>query len=158
MSVRAPWGWDTTLSPPLCLHHPKEYFLNALEPTAAHINSSPQPPTIFYFFFFCLLSPLFSSLSYPPLPSRLLLLLFSRHFTHFSPFLLGLCCPQGVWDGLGDSLYVLLSWPELPSWGSFDGVGDYSPCSLGRTPLSHSSSSSSSMHIQTYTYRHTLEK
>lgn len=80
-------------------------------------------------------------------------LLLSRHFPHFSislPFLLGPCCPQGVWDSLGDSLYVPLSWPELPSWGSFDGVGDYSSCSLGRTPLSHSTSNSI-----TCTYRHT---
>lgn len=98
---------------------------------------------------------LFSTfLSFSNFPPRLLPLLFSRHFPHSSislPFLLGPCCPQGVWDRLGDSLYVLLSWPELPSWGSFDGVGDYSSCSLGRIPLSHSSSSSSITCIHRHT-------
>ena len=89
--------------------------------------------------------------------------LFSCHFTHFStsrPFLLSLCHPQGVWDRLGDSLYVPLSWPELPSWGSFDGVGDYSSCSLGRIRLSHQQQQQQQhhMHIHSYTYWRTLEK
>lgn len=63
--------------------------------------------------------------------SRLLRLLFSRHIPpppislFLSLFLVGLCCPQGVWDSFGDSLYV--SWPELRRWGSFDGAGIIHP-------------------------------
>lgn len=98
------------------------------------------------------LSPSFNhQLSSPFLPlfpifaSRLLRLLFFRHIPPPPPislflslFLVSLCCPQGVWDSFGDSLYV--SWPELRRWGSFDGAGDYSSCSLGCTTLSRSSS------------------
>lgn len=74
----------------------------------------------------------------------------SPHFTISLAFLLGLCCPRGVRDRLGDSLYVTLSWPELPSWGSFDGVGDYSSCSLGCIPLSHTAAAAAA-----YTYTDT---
>lgn len=64
--------------------------------------------------------------------SRLLRLLFSHppppppQFLYFSRFfLVGLCCPQGVWDSFGDLLYV--SWPELQRWGYFDGSGIIHP-------------------------------
>lgn len=143
MLVQTPLGRDRRLSTILCLHQPKEHFLSTLEHTAADIISFPQALTLL---------PLSTFLSLSNFPSWLLSLLFCHHFPHFSislPFLLGPCCPRGVWDRLGGSLYVPLSWPELPSWGSFDGVGDYSSCSLGRIPLSHSSSSI------TCIYRHT---
>lgn len=127
-------------------------LLNLLQPTLSlpfnHKLSS-------FFFFFA------TFLTLSNFPSRLLPLLFSRHFPYFTislAFLLGLCCPRGVWDRLGDSLYVPLSWPELPSWGSFDGVGDYSSCSLGCIPLSHSSSSNSSIYIYRHTHTDTLLK
>lgn len=128
-------------------------LLNILQLTSS--LSFNHQLSLFYFLFFIFLLfstflPLFQfPISVPSPFSSLPISLF------LSPFLLGLCCPQGVWDRLGDSLYAPLSWPELPSWGSFDGVdgvGDYSSCSLGRILLSHSSSSSSSS--ITCIYRH----
>lgn len=115
--------------------------INQQQWTSSKVTYTPLSTILLYIIYlFVYLSLLwgwgdFSTfLSHPNFPSRLLPLPFSHHFAHFSisfPFLLGPGCPQGVWDRLGDFLYVPLSWPELPSWGSFDGVGDYSSLFIG---------------------------
>ena len=144
MSTLPQLGHDT----PLCLYHLKEQLLNTLELTAAHIISSPpQPPILVNFFPPTSLSsfqfPLSALLSSSLLPSL-------YPFLHFSPFSpQPLPSPGGMRQaGRLAVCAAVMAW--APCWGSFDGVGDYSSCSLGRIRLSHSTSSSI-----TCTYRRT---
>lgn len=87
--------------------------------------------------------PHFSNIFQFPLlaPSPSLLL---QSFLPISLFLLPFssapAVPRGYETGWETRCVCRCHGLSSPSWGSFDGVGDYSPCSLGCTPLSHSSS------------------